>query len=79
MATKEWNAFFVRQELFPLFDIEDNDIDAMHAVGGFESKLFQLYDGTLVLGGNNKLLWRGGMAIHQNDIQVLPVAQRRFG
>lgn len=79
VATTDWNAFFVAQELFPLFGIHDNDIDAMHAMGNFESKLFQLYDGTLVLGGNNKLLWRGGMVIHQSDIQVLPVAQRKFG
>lgn len=79
IATTEWNAFFVRLDHFSLYDIEDNDIDAMHAVGNFESKLFQLYDGTLVLGGNNKLLWREGMVIHQEDIQVLPVAQRRFG
>lgn len=78
IATTEWNAFFVQKELFHLFNIKNNDIDSMHSPGNFESKLFQLYDGTLVLGGCAHLVWRG-IPIHQNDIQILPVALRKYG
>lgn len=78
VATTEWNAFFVREDLFPLFGIQDNDIDAMHSAGRFESRLFQLYDGTLVLGGCTHLVWKG-IPIHQNDVQILPVALRMYG
>ncbi|MDP6951883.1 MAG: hypothetical protein QGF53_03895, partial [Alphaproteobacteria bacterium] len=57
VATTELNALFVRRELFPVFEIADNDIDSMHSPGDYESKLFQLYDGTLVLAGCRMLLW----------------------
>lgn len=78
IATTEWNGFFIRKELFPLFGIEDNDISAMHDTANFESRLFQCYDGTLVLAGCKHLLWCD-VAIGQEDIQVLPAALRKFG
>ena len=78
VATTEWNAFFVKKELFPAFGIEDNDIDAMHEIGHFESRLFQCYDGTLVVAGCKHLLWCD-VAIDQEDIQVLPKSLRMFG
>jgi hypothetical protein len=77
VATTPWNAFFVQERDFPLFHIEDNSIDAMHSLGDFESTIFQLYDGTLVLGGCTYLIWKS-VPIHQNDIQVLPVGLRKF-
>jgi hypothetical protein len=79
VATTAWNAFFVKADLYPLFNIEDNDIDAMHDMSPYESKLFQLYDSSLVLWGNRKLIWKGGMEITQDAIQVLPKEQRKFG
>ena len=77
IATTPLNAFFVVKELFDQFQIEDNDIDAMHSPGKYEFKLFQLYDGTLVLTGCQRLLW-ADIPIEQEDIQVLPPDQRRF-
>lgn len=77
-ATTPWNGFFVRAELYPLFGIADNDIDAMHDPGGYESRLFQCYDGTLVLTGCSSLLW-SQTAISQEDIQVLPASLRKYG
>jgi hypothetical protein len=44
----------------------------------FESRLFQLYDGTLVLTGCKRLLWNN-VTIEQEDIQVLPKALRKYG
>ena len=78
VATTAWNGFFVRNELYPAFGIEDNDIDVMHDTGPFESHLFQCYDGTLVLSGCRHLLW-SDVTINQEDIQVLPKALRKFG
>jgi hypothetical protein len=78
VATTAWNGFFVRSQLYPAFGIEDNDIDAMHDTARFESRLFQCYDGTLVLAGCKHLLW-SDVTICQEDIQVLPKALRKYG
>lgn len=78
VATTSHNAFFVQKEFFPLFNISDNDIFAMHSPGPYESLLFQLYDGTLVLGGCDKLLWHGDIPMNQEAMQVLPPEARRF-
>lgn len=78
VATTEWNGFFVPEALFPMFDIEDNDIDAMHDPAHFESRLFQCYDGTMMLAGCKHLLW-SNVNIAQEDIQVLPASLRKFG
>ncbi len=78
VATTEWNGFFVPKTLFPAFSIADNAIDAMHDPGHFESRLFQCYDGTLVLAGCKHLLW-SNVTIDQEDIQILPKALRKYG
>jgi len=77
VATTSWNAFFVAAAEFSKFDIEDNAIDSMHSPGEFESSLFQLYDGTMVLTGCTQLLWHK-IPIAFEDIQVLPQALRRY-
>jgi hypothetical protein len=43
----------------------------------FETKLYQLYDGTLMLSGNTKLLWHG-KEIDQKELQVIPSAKRKY-
>jgi hypothetical protein len=78
IATTEWNGFFVPKELFAAFEIEDNHIDAMHDPAHFESRLFQCYDGTLVLAGCKHLLW-SNVTIGQEDIQILPASMRKYG
>ena len=78
VAATYTNALFVEADNFAKFDIADNGIDAMFTPGPLESKLFQLYDGTLVLAGCDKLVYRAGMPIDQEDIQVLPKALRGF-
>ena len=49
----------------------------MHTPGAYESRLFQLYDGTLVLAGCRKLLW-AELPIEQEAIQVLAPEDRVF-
>jgi hypothetical protein len=78
VATSTANAFFVRAELFPAFGIEDNDIDSMYFNGHLLTRLFQGYDGELILAGYQELHWPK-LPFTSADIQVLPKALRRYG
>jgi hypothetical protein len=76
VATTDCNAIFVNAALFPRLEIADNSIDAIHRPK-LTSVIFQLYDGTLVLAGCQRLLWHD-LPIDQEAIQVLAPEQRRF-
>ncbi len=76
-ATTVLNAFFVRSELFSRVGIADNSIGAMHNPAPYETKLFQLYDGVLVVAGYASLMW-SGVPIFQWMVQPLPKRHRRF-
>jgi len=77
IATNETNAFFLLKELFPKFGIADNSIDALHTDHRFETKLFQLYDGTLKIAGNTKLLWHN-LPIDEEKLQTLSIHKRKY-
>jgi len=77
VASNRCNAFFVRAEEFEKFNIADNSIDAIHDPSQYESVLFQLYDGKLVLAGYQQLFWLD-VPITQEDIQVLPEKLRFY-
>lgn len=77
VTTNEVNAFFVRKELFSKFDIADNSIDALHTDHQYETKLFQLYDGTLKIAGYTKLMWHN-LPLDEEKLQVLPRRLRRY-
>lgn len=70
ISTTSHNAFFVRKDYYPLFDIANNDIHLMHSPGPYESWIFQLYDSTLVFAGYSKLLWRGNEPITADAIKL---------
>ncbi|CAA6606264.1 conserved hypothetical protein [Rhodospirillaceae bacterium LM-1] len=76
-ATTDYNAFFVANNLFPLLKIPDNDIDAMHDPGDQETKIFQLFDGSLCLAGCKRLMWHS-VDFDSQDIQILPASMRRY-
>lgn len=79
VSTTDWNAIFVMRVLYPVFQIADNIPQAIHKNGGkYETRLFQLFDGTLVLAGYKKLFWHDKREIRDEDIQVLPPDQRIF-
>jgi hypothetical protein len=78
VATTIGNAFFVRKEAFAAFGIADNDIDAMYFFPHLQSRLFQGYDGELIVSGYRKLHWPN-LPFTQEDIQVLPKVLRRYG
>ena len=76
-VTTDRNAFFIEASDFPKLLIADNSIDAIHDDSDYQTKFFQLYDGTLVIAGCTTLLWKG-WPISLEDIQVVPLALRRF-
>lgn len=77
IAVNAGNAFFVQKELFPKFGIEDNSIPALHTDHSYETQIFQLYDGTLMLAGNTDLIWHR-QPIDQERLQVLPKHKRVY-
>lgn len=77
VAANEVNAFFVEKELFSKFDIADNSIDAIHIDDTYETKLFQLYDGTLKIAGYKELMWHK-LPIDEEKLQVLPKRKRVY-
>lgn len=77
VAANEANAFFVLKDLFPKFGITDNAIDALHADTRYQTKLYQLYDGTLRTTGYNRLLWHD-LPIDMEKLQVLSPRRRRY-
>lgn len=77
VAANEVNAFFVLKELFPKFGIADNSIDTLHTDHQYETKLFQLYDGTLRIAGYDRLLWHD-RPLDVERLQVLSPRARRY-
>lgn len=77
VATTETNAIFVKDSFFALFNILDNSLEKLRIEDSKISYLFQLYDGTIVLQGNKKLLW-SGVPIREDKLQVFPKSLRFF-
>jgi hypothetical protein len=78
------NAIFVRREHYPRFGIADNRPEAM-VLAADVMQAFQLYDGTLVLAGQETLYWQSqrmadgairAVPIDPEDVQPLPKALR---
>jgi len=71
------NAIFVKKEVFPLFKIKNNSLENLYTDTSAYTRLFQLYDGTLVLSGCDRLLWHK-KKIRAEDIQVVPKRKRYY-
>lgn len=77
IATTYCNGFFIRKNYFELFQLEDNSIDKLWKI--IQSpRIFQLYDGTLVLTEEFRLIWHHKLVTNE-DIQVVPRVLRHFG
>ena len=76
VALTSLNAIFVKKELYPLFEIGDNSLEIMFLDKKNLTQIFQLYDGTLVLRGCDRLLWPDIPL--REAIQPLPKFLRRF-
>jgi hypothetical protein len=69
-ATTDGNAFFVRTDLFPALGIADNSIDAVHGTHPHQTRIFQLYDGSVMLTGNQRLRWQPGRISATGEIPM---------
>ena len=69
-ATTDGNALFVRADLFAALEIADNSIDAVHWTHPYQTQIFQLYDGSVMLAGNERLRWQPGRITATGEIPV---------
>lgn len=77
VVVTDTNAIFVLRELFPKLGFSGNSIDALRPTNRFETKLFQLYDGTLKIAGYKNLIWHR-IPIDEEKLQVLPLWRRVY-
>jgi hypothetical protein len=70
-AVTGFNAFFVREDVFGALGISDNSLDAIRTDRTSETRVFQLYDGTLVWDGCLRQLW-ADVPIRPERMQVIP-------
>ncbi len=77
VAVNEVNAFFVLKELFQKFAITNNSIETLHIDSTYETKLFQLYDGTLKIAGYDQLMWHK-LPIDEERLQILSKRKRVY-
>lgn len=73
----EWNAFFVKADLYPKLQIPSNFIyDLYHPIQ--DGRIFHGYDSQIYVVGMDRLVWNGA-TVSSRDFQVLPESMRRFG
>lgn len=79
VSVTDVNAIFVRKEYYDKFKIANNAPKELYK--SFEmkyiTKIYQKYNGTLILVGNDRLFWHK-LKIKQSSIQVLPRFLRIF-
>jgi hypothetical protein len=72
-----YNAFFVKAPLFSAFHITDNTVPRLRPNLGWEYHIFQLFDGTFVVCGPDKMHWQA-LPLRQEKFQVMPKMLRAF-
>lgn len=77
VATTVRNAFFVPQEKFSLFNIQDNSSNTLFSGRKYIIDFFQCYDGTFIFKGNVKAAWHA-LPFGERDIQIVPKIWRTF-
>jgi len=77
VAVLDFNAFFVKAEYYPLFQVEDNRPEVLRTNLGMTTQLFVGYDGRVFLHGYKKLPWHG-IALKEDRIQPLPRFLRKY-
>jgi len=77
IGTTANNAIFVKKEYFDLFGIENNNPGVLWDMEEEAPRIFQLYDGTIVLSKEFDLIWNG-IKVNKFDLQKLPKYFRFF-
>jgi len=81
VATTVCNGFFIRNDLFSYLNIEKNEIQDMWTTELPAPRIFQLYDGTIVLTESFRLKWASKYVdrnVSQYDLQKLKRSQRYY-
>lgn len=73
----KFNAFFVRSEYYPLFNIDDNCPEGLRTDRSAITYLFSGYDGKIFLEGAKCLPWHG-VSIKQKRLQQVSKIFRRY-
>ncbi len=71
-----WNAFFVKEKYFNLFELDSNQINDVY-VPISDGRIFHGYDSSIFVYGMSKLLW-SDIVLTNEDFQVLPKSLRKF-
>ena len=71
------NAFFIRQEYYPRFQIESNVPDVLRTDLDVVTYLFSGYDGTIFLHGSCKLPWHR-ITMNESRVQQIPRFLRTY-
>ncbi len=74
----DFNAFFVDEKYFELFDIEDNSPQTLRRNLSFITYFFTGYDGTIFLKGSQRFFNHGGIKINLKRFQYLPRFLRKY-
>lgn len=72
------NAFFVKLQYFPLFEIGDNSVAALRVDLSAVTYIFIGYDGTIFLHGQKTMPWHCKLPLKASSMQRLPKFLRKF-
>ncbi len=74
----DFNAFYVDEKYFNLFEIPDNSIQTLRKNLSFITYFFTGYDGTIFLKGSQRFFNHGGIKINAEKLQYLPKFLRKY-
>jgi hypothetical protein len=77
VSVTQWNAFFVRSEYFPLYNIADNRPEVLRKYLALLTYIFSGYDGTVFLRGNCGLPWHN-IYLKESKVQHVPKFFRHY-
>jgi len=77
VCVTEYNLIFVKADLLPAFAIADHSLERLRPPSPRPPHIFQLFDGTFVVGGMDQMFWHG-IPVRQQKFQVLPKLFRQF-
>lgn len=72
-----FNAFFVKREYYPLFDLESNAPEVLRTSLDAITYLFSGFDGRIFLRGSGRLCWHG-IDLKETKVQHLPRFLRKY-
>ena len=73
----QYNAFFVRSDLFARLEICNNFAEILRKDLGLITYVFQGFDGHIFVQGHQRLIWHG-LDFQEDDLQLLPAALQKF-